>query len=108
MASDINNDDNTIIVMGDDDGTAPMAEVYNCPYQEVKDETMPCIYNSKSDIMIGMHERAIHLAKKATKVEIKDEVKGDTKKLKTIKRKVTTMFAENESRDEFPTKEGGV
>ena len=63
---------------------------------------------SKSDIMIGMHERAIHLAKKATKVEIKDEVKGDTKKLKRIKRKVTTMFAENESRDEFLTKEGEV
>ena len=58
--------------------------------------------------MIGTHERAIHLAKKTTKVEIKDEVaKDNTKKSKRIKSKVT-MFAENESRDEFPTKERGV
>ncbi len=57
--------------------------------------------------MIGTHERAIHLAKKTTKVEIKDEVNEDTKKSKRIKSKVT-MFAENESRDEFPTKERGV
>ena len=57
--------------------------------------------------MIGTHERAIHLAKMTTKVEIKDEVNEDTKKSKRIKSKVT-MFAENESRDEFPTKERGV
>ena len=57
--------------------------------------------------MIGTHERAIHLAKKTTKVEIKDEVNEDTKKSKRIKSKVT-MFAENEFRDEFPTKERGV
>ena len=57
--------------------------------------------------MIGTHERAIHLAKKTTKVEIKDEVNEDTKKSKRIKSKVT-MFAENEARDEFPTKERGV
>ena len=57
--------------------------------------------------MIGTHERAIHLAKKTTKVEIKEEVNEDTKKSKRIKSKVT-MFAENESRDEFPTKERGV
>ena len=38
----------------------PVAEVYNCPYQDPEDKTKPCPFNSKSDFMIGVHERAIH------------------------------------------------
>ena len=89
LASDTYNDNNNIItintIMGDDDRTVPEAEVYNCPYQDVKDETKPCPYKSKSDIMIGAHKRAIRLKKNVTKVKIKDEVaKEDTKKSKGI------------------------
>ena len=79
MASDTNNNDNTIIIISDDDGAVLEVEVYNYPHQDVKDKTKPCLYKSKLDIMIGAHERAIHLMKKVTKIEIKDEVvKKDT------------------------------
>ena len=56
-------------------------------------------------MMIGVHKRAIHMKKEAAKVQIKDEVKSDTKKAKSIKSKAV-KFCENESREEFRRKRG--
>ena len=84
----------------------PVAEEYNCPYQDAKDETQPCPFKSKSDIMIGAHKRAIHIKRDVKKVEVKDEgSKEDAKKSKRIETKFT-KFTENESHDEFRRKMG--
>ena len=40
------------------------------------------------DMMIGVHIRAIHMKKEAAKVQIKNEVKSDTKNAKSIKRRL--------------------
>ena len=56
-------------------------------------------------MMIGVHKRAIHMKKEAAKVQIKDEVKSDTKKAKRIKSKAV-KFCKNQSREEFRRKRG--
>ena len=57
------------------------------------------------EMIIGVHKRAIHMKKEAAKVQIKDEVKSDTKNAKSIKSKAV-KFCENESREEFRRKRG--
>ena len=82
-------------------GQPQVVEDFCCPYQDPLEATKPCPYKNRSDIMIGAHERAVHIKKDMVNKTYKDEgSKEDTKKSKRIESNIT-KFPESETHYEF-------
>ena len=52
-------------------------ELYQCFHQDPLDTAKPCSFRSKSDIMIGTYERAVHLRSNMVSRMLKEEEPKD-------------------------------